>query len=260
MKKRVIAVTSGGLDSITMALKMYYDGHTVTLFHGDLGQKSEEREHEAVVKIADILGIASFFVDLGWLGRLGKSCLTDEEYSVPLGMDSLEESISIRDKKVPGLWTPGRNLVLLSCAAAFAEAEGAGMIVFGGNASEVAYPDNTMEFADRLTEVFKYGCLCPPKVVIPFYTLDKVELLKWGYTTGYNEVYKYTWSCDLGGEYTCGKCGCCCNRRFAFKMAGIKDPQKYIDESYFQDVYLKELKIRCTPKMWMWRYLREGKI
>jgi len=266
LAKKAVCVTSGGMDSISMALAMIKDGYEVTLFHGDLGQKSEDPEHYAVQVIADKLEVPTYFVDIGFLGSLGKSSLTEDGIPVPLGMESLIESTYITKRDEPGLWTPGRNVVLLACAAAYGEWWGAEVMTWGANQSETAYPDNTIEFAERFTHMLEYGLLTPLKVTAPLYNLDKIEILKWGHDNGYHWVYEHTWSCDLGleddkGRWTpCGSCGCCCNRQFAFFMAehfwGIKDNRRYHDEEYFKVQYLPDLAVKCTKDMWMYNYIQ----
>jgi len=260
MKEKAICVTSGGLDSISMGLKMLKDGFDIIYLHIDLKQKAEIPEHRAVEVIAKKLGVPAIFIDCGWLGKLGGSSLTQKDIPIPKGMDSLEESTNIK-KSEEGLWVPGRNVVLLACAAAVGEAKGAKYITWGANASETAYPDNTMEFADRFTAMLEYGCLKPLKCFAPLYDKDKVEILKWGYDNGYGWVYNHTWSCDDGKIDACGMCGCCCNRRFAFYVLEKKYPgkypdgQKYVNPDYFKNVYLKDLKKKCTKDMWMYKYL-----
>lgn len=257
--RKAVCVTSGGMDSISMALAMHEDGYNVTLFHGALGQKAQAGEVRAVTKISNLMAFNRYIVDISWLGKLGKSSLTDKQFPIPKGMNSLYESTNIGCIE-NGLWTPARNVVLLSCAAAHAEAEGAEVITWGANQSETAYPDNTMEFADRFSHMLKMGCLKPPIVIAPLYHLDKVELLLWGEEKGYGHVYSWTWSCDDFKGLPCGECGCCCNRRFAFMMANKKnrdivDTQEYVNPTYFYNTYLPDLRESCTEGMWMYKYL-----
>jgi 7-cyano-7-deazaguanine synthase len=257
---KVIAVTSGGMDSITMALYMHHRGYPTQLLHVDLKQKSEAKEHEAVLKVAEIINVGAFFVDCGWLGNLGGSSLTDEKIQVPRGMDSMRESKGITTWDEEGLWTPARNVVLLAVASAYAERHGAEGITFGANASETAYPDNTIEFANSFSAMLKYGCLKPPRVVVPLYEYDKVQLLKWGYDNNYGEVYDHTWSCDNGEALPCGVCGCCCNRRLAFHILNkiadydYKDGRKYMDEDYFEKVFMPDLFKQGTKDFWWSKY------
>jgi 7-cyano-7-deazaguanine synthase in queuosine biosynthesis len=186
-------------------------------------------------------------------------------------MDSLIESTQIVRDPSQTLWTPARNVVLIAAAAAYAEAEGAELITWGANQSETAYPDNTMEFADRFSYMLEMGCLKPAKVTAPLYHLDKPEMVLWTYRHGYEKVYLHTWSCDRGipnpvltedRKYIpCGECGCCMNRRLAFMIAHnsnefVVDTQTYNNPDYFKNKFLPDLLKRCTPDMWMHKYLK----
>lgn len=264
---KVLSVTSGGMDSMSMAVKSLHDGHVVALFHGDLQQKAERPERESVESCAKFLGVLTHFVDLSWLGKMGGSCLTDEKIEPPKGLDSLRESLFITEgakkkhKEGKGLWTPARNVVLLSAAAAVAERYGYDMLTIGANQSETAYPDNRMEFLNRFEHMLEYGSLKRIQVGAPLYHLDKVGILEWSAEHGYGDIYNYTWSCDLGKERQCGECGCCMNRRLAFYILWKKKPglladgQQYVNEGYFQNVFLPAIRGRDIIKgMWFEKY------
>lgn len=266
---KVLSVTSGGMDSISMAVKSLDDGHDVALFHGDLQQKAELPERRSVESCAKFLGIETHFVDLSWLGKMGGSCLTDSTIEPPKGLDSLQESLFIAEgakekhKEGKGLWTPARNVVLLSAGAAVAERYGYDMLTIGANQSETAYPDNRMEFLNRFEHMLEYGSLKRIQVGAPLYHLDKVGILEWSAEHGYGDIYNYTWSCDLGKEHQCGECGCCMNRRLAFYILSQKKPgllqdrQPYVNEEYFQKVFLPAVReYAVVEKMWFGKYCK----
>jgi len=266
---RVLSVTSGGMDSMSMAAKCLYDGHEVALFHGDLKQKSEQQERQAVVACATLLGMKAYFIDLSWLGKMGGSSLTDAKIEPSKGFESLQESLLItkdfleKQKEGKGLWTPARNLVLLAVASAIAERYGFDLLTWGANQSETAYPDNTMEFAKRFEQILEYGCLRRIRVDAPLYNMDKVEILKWGFEHDFGSIYTYTWSCDLGYTLPCGQCGCCMNRRLAFYIIKLIEPetscidtQDYVDEEYFWIDFLPKISKdkRKIRGMWFEKY------
>ena len=226
---------SGGIDSTTTAIWQIDHGYDVQLIHFKYGQLSETREEISIRKIAKLLDVPINIVDVGWLGKLGGSPLTDATINLPKGFESVFGL---------GCWVSARNVVFLSYAAALAESLGGGVITLGGESSESHYLDNTQEFADRFSAMLELGCLKPVKVVMPLVDWTKIDELKWGYEKGYDEIYKYTWSCDKGLSLTCGICGCCNSRRFAYHKLEIEDPQKYLDDGYFYDTFLPEYENR----------------
>lgn len=62
-------------------------------------------------------------------------------------------------------------------------------------------------------------------IVAPFNKLKLSELIKIGTDLGVD--YRKTWSCELSGDYHCGNCEQCFDRRQAFVQAGITDPTTY---------------------------------
>jgi len=285
-KRKAISICSGGMDSTSMGLAMLEEGYSVLFLHVDLEQKSKLGERLACKTIVKNLQSRSkpaflMFINQSWLGRLGGSSLTDPSMEVPMGMESLELSAGA----IGSLWTPARNVLLLACSSSVADRTGADVIVWGANQSEIGYKDNTAEFGERFASMLELGCLnVKPKVFAPLYESDKPHILEWGWKHGYKDIYRWSWSCDcepfvlnpkpvslskISPEsiqtlarddlITCGKCGCTCNRRFAFlvaeKLWGIRDNQRYADEQYFYEYYLPDLVERCTEKMWMYRYL-----
>jgi 7-cyano-7-deazaguanine synthase len=122
-------------------------------------------------------------------------------------------------------WVPARNLVMLSVATAYAEANGFNVIALGNNLEESgAYPDNeeqfTIQFDSLLPMAVHDGY--EVRVVAPVGTLMKHEIVKLGLELG--TPFKETWSCYKGGLKHCGECGPCFMRRTAFERNGTTDP------------------------------------
>jgi 7-cyano-7-deazaguanine synthase len=59
----------------------------------------------------------------------------------------------------------------------------------------------------------------------PFVNLTKADIAKLGVEL--NVPFAKTWSCYKGGEFHCGRCGTCVERREAFYLAGVVDPTDY---------------------------------
>lgn len=122
-------------------------------------------------------------------------------------------------------WVPARNLLMLSWAAAFAEANDYHHIALGNNLEEAgAYPDNEEElttlFGDLLPNAVQNGYGL--NVLSPVGNLMKHEIVRVGLEIG--APYHLTWSCYLDGERHCGHCGPCFMRRTAFERNGARDP------------------------------------
>ena len=59
----------------------------------------------------------------------------------------------------------------------------------------------------------------------PFLHLNKDEIVRRGAALGV--PFEETWSCYVGEELHCGRCGTCVERREAFELAGVDDPTRY---------------------------------
>jgi 7-cyano-7-deazaguanine synthase len=258
---KAIAVTSGGMDSITNGLMALKKGYQVTYLHFNYRQKSELGEKRAVENVVSKLNemgyplVSEIQIDLPFYSGFKGSSLLDKEEPIPLGYDSVSQ--------IGTLWVPARNVVFLAIASAYAEQMDIDTILLGCNQSEIGYPDNTLEFLKRFEYMLEYGALKKIKVTSFIWEYDKPHILKWGIDNGFAEIYRYTWSCDNAPSpegLTCGECGCCCNRRLSFyilnKLYGpvYEDLQHYANEDYFFEVFLPKIKVEMKERFWFYKY------
>ena len=217
----VLVCASGGIDSSTSAyVAKKLEGKDVVMAFFDMGQKSAEREWESVQAIAEDLGAITKYIDIKWLGELGKSVLTDPSLPIPKS-----EKTNIKSTVC---WTPARNLAMMSILVALAESIGASAIYNGWTLEEGgSYPDNSDEFFRTFNEMLPYGTLTRPEITMVLQRLMKTEIIQLGQYLGLD--YSKTWSCDDGQAYHCGECGACFLHHYAFDMAGVEDPTLYID-------------------------------
>ncbi len=219
--RRVLVVASGGLDSTTAAAKLKRDGYEVALLHFNYRHVAEDREREAVRRIADALGVPLIEVDTDFFARVGSSPL--------LG----EGEISDRNGGMGGAeyaheWVPARNFVFVALAVALAEAWGFDAVALGVNLEEAgAYPDNEPEFYRLLNGVLPYatGPQRRVRLMMPVGELVKHEIVRLGLEVG--APLHHTWSCYRDGPTHCGRCGPCYMRRVAFRINGVRDPVPY---------------------------------
>ena len=230
MTKTAVCVCSGGIDSTVVAAIAAQEGYEMHLFHASYGQRAEEREKEAVAKIAAYLGAKELkLVEIPFLKELGGSSLTDITKKVPVGKE-----VNLNKEKVtPPTWVPCRNLILLATASAYAEVISAEAIFVGFNAEEArSYPDNSDEFVKRYNAVLEKAVAFfsqPPTVKAPLVDLLKPEIIKKGIEV--KAPLHLTYSCYLGEDKHCGICESCLHRRRGFKEAGVEDTTEYVSES-----------------------------
>jgi 7-cyano-7-deazaguanine synthase len=130
---------------------------------------------------------------------------------------------------------PNRNAMMLSVAYAIAMSKKADLVTFAAHAGDhTIYPDCRPEFVSALSEAFQVGARWTPDEIVPrvegpFLQLSKADIVKLAVTLMTPDQIARTWSCYKGGDIQCGTCGTCYERREAFKLAGVEDPTKYLD-------------------------------
>ena len=123
----------------------------------------------------------------------------------------------------PPTYVPNRNMVLLSMAAAYAEAQGIHDVYYGAQAQdEYGYWDCTRDFLARINAVLALNRATPVAIHAPFVTKPKAETVRLGLALGVD--FAQTWSCYRGGDSPCGTCPTCVERHNAFEAIGAEDP------------------------------------
>jgi len=191
---------------------------SIHLIHFLYGSRAEGPEVKAVQAVAEALGAELTLFPLP-VYKKSDSPLLDPDSKVAGGEAGAEFAHE---------WVPARNLLLLSVATAFAEANGFDTIVLGNNLEEAgAYPDNEPEFIDRFNDLlpFAVGDGKRMRVIMPVGNMMKHEIVELGHEVG--APMDLTWSCYRAGELHCGKCGPCYMRRTAFEIAGYPEVIEY---------------------------------
>ena len=213
---RALIVCSGGLDSTTVAYVLKEQGYQVSLMHFLYGCRAETQEVETIRRIADDLKAPVIYQAIDYQSFTGESPLFDTNSDIAVGKEGAEFAIE---------WVPARNLVMLSHATAYAEANNFTTIALGNNLEESgSYPDNEEEFTTLFSKVLDYAVADGNrvKIVTPVGNLMKHEIVALGNRIGV--PYELTWSCYRGGELHCGSCAPCFMRYTAFQRNGLKDP------------------------------------
>ena len=215
MKEKAVMLLSGGIDSSTLAyyLAEKYEVWALTVLYG----QKHAKELEAAKKIADLVCARHEVLDLSTIQPLLKSALTSSEIEVPDGHYA-EETMKITV-------VPCRNLLFLTCAAAWAMSNDITNLAYAAHAGDhFIYNDCRPNFIIKTLDVLQeYN----PKIRIlaPFVNKTKAAIVGTGLALGV--PYQKTWSCYRGNEKACGTCGTCVERLEAFEVNGVKDPIKY---------------------------------
>lgn len=214
---RTVLIYSGGLDSTVLLYHLRAEGHEVRGLGIDYGQR-HRRELEAAAAICRQLGTEYRIADLSTLrALLGGSALT-ADLAVPEGHyteESMKQTV-----------VPNRNMIMLAVAIGWAVSLRYDAVAYAAHAGDhTVYPDCRPEFAEAMDRA---AALCDwhrVRILRPFIDKTKADLVRLGASLGV--PFERTWSCYRGGEYHCGRCGTCVERREAFALAGVADPTKY---------------------------------
>ncbi len=222
-RKKAVVILSGGLDSTTclgVAADASYDVYALTF---DYGQRHRV-EIEAAKKVAQHYKVKEHRIArLPFLKDIGKSALTEDLYDVP--------TRGVQEGEIPITYVPGRNLIFLSIATAYAETVQASAIYIGVNALDYSgYPDCRPEFIEAFQQVAKLGTKVgveglPMTIETPLLHLSKADIVRLGTSLGV--PYELTTSCYQGEEEACGECDSCRLRLEGFRQAGVQDPIAY---------------------------------
>jgi 7-cyano-7-deazaguanine synthase len=177
------------------------------------GQR-HSRELEMAEWQAKEVGVAEHRrVDISAFGDMTRqgSVLTDKTREVPA-----LAAIAQDERNQPPTYVPNRNMVLLSLAAAYAEAIEVHDIFYGAQAQdEYGYWDCTAEFVEKVNSVLNLNRREPIKIHAPFVEMSKAEVVKIGLELGVD--YLHTWTCYRGEKEPCGACPSCVERLAAFQ-------------------------------------------
>lgn len=222
---RALVLFSGGLDSTTCLAKAVkqYGKENVTALSIFYGQK-HKKEIEAAKQIARYYGVELLTLDLGKIFEYSTcSLLEGSDDEIP--MESYAEQLSKTDGEPVSTYVPFRNGLFLSSAASIALSKDCSVIYYGAHSDDAAgnaYPDCSSDFNDAINRAIYLGSGNQLRVEAPFVNLTKADVVKQGLEL--KVPYEMTWSCYVGSDRPCGKCGTCIDRQKAFELNGTEDP------------------------------------
>lgn len=216
--KDSLIILSGGMDSVTM-LHEFKDEVALALTF-DYGSKHNAKEIPFAKLHCDRLGIRHIVIPLSFMAEYFKSSLLQGGEEIPEG--------SYDDENMKSTVVPFRNGIMLSIAAGMAESNGLTKVMMANHAGDHAiYPDCTPKFVNAMDGAIQAGTYEGIRLVAPYTMLTKADIARRGAALGID--YTETWSCYVGGEVHCGRCGTCVERKEALAEAGIEDKTRYDD-------------------------------
>ncbi len=208
----VVILSSGGLDSSTVAAIAKKSGAKIFGLSFDYGQK-HKKELRAAKKIAKYFSFADFKIIKLDLSLWGGSSLTDPKQDIP--------KKGINKELIPNTYVPGRNTIFISVALSYAEAINADLVGLGVNALDYSgYPDCRPDYIEQFQKLANLSNKRgrennPIKIWTPLLSLNKEEIIQLAYENNLN--IEDTWSCYSGGLKPCKECDSCRIRELALE-------------------------------------------
>lgn len=222
MKKKVVVLVSGGMDSVSALYEAYHAHQVLGALSFDYGSKHNHKEIPFAASHCQSLGIPHRVIHLDFVGQLFKSDLLKSGGAIPDG--------HYQEQTMKQTVVPFRNGIMLSIAGGFADSIEAEALVIAAHAGDHAiYPDCREDFIKAMGDAIRLGTYAQVEILRPFIHSTKADIARRGHDLGVD--FSKTWSCYKGGAIHCGTCGTCVERREAFMLAGLSDPTVYAETS-----------------------------
>jgi 7-cyano-7-deazaguanine synthase len=220
-RRKAVVLLSGGLDSMVCAALAREQGYSVLALTIDYNQRHRV-ELQAARTIAEQLADRHVILPLD-LRSFGGSALTSDA-AVP--KDGVQPGIPIT-------YVPARNLVFLSLALAWAEAEGSSDLFIGVNALDYSgYPDCRPEFVAAFQDLARLATKAGAEgsgftIHAPLQDMTKADIAREAARLGLDASQSHSCYDPAPDGGACGKCDACRLRAKGFEDAGLPDPTRY---------------------------------
>lgn len=214
MQPKSVIVLSGGQDSITTYYKAKTESEVVGAIHFNYRQQHGSPERNAIsqLELLERHAFKTLFVDLAALSVVAQSALNVKggDVSAPHPLNN----------NLPASFVPGRNLIMLTLAAVYAQSVGATQIWTGVCETDYSgYPDCRESTIQSLEQAINRGLdpVDPIIIMTPLMHLDKADTFRLAEDLGVLQVIlTVSHTCYIGDHTTqnswgfgCGKCPAC---------------------------------------------------
>ncbi|MDC7705678.1 7-cyano-7-deazaguanine synthase QueC [Vogesella indigofera] len=217
---KALVVLSGGQDSTTClfwALREF-GAANVEAVTFDYGQR-HRIELDAARKVAELAGVRQTQLPIDTFAAIGGNALTDAAITPEQG------ARDDADSTIPNTFVPGRNLIFLSFAAAFAYTRGIEHVVTGVAQTDYSgYPDCRENTLKALELALRLGMDSRVTLHTPLMFMSKAETVQLAQEVGAMGAMAWSHTCYNGDVPPCGHCAACELRAKGFAEAGIADP------------------------------------
>ncbi len=218
MNDKALVVLSGGQDSTTCLYWAIdrFGRENVSSVTFDYGQR-HRIELTSAAEIADFAGVPNVILPIDTFAALGGDALTATDIAVELAPDE--------ETGLPNTFVPGRNLIFLTFAAAFAYQRKIAHLVTGVAQTDYSgYPDCREDTMNSLQTAIQQGMESEIQIHTPLMHLSKKETVELARELGALPAMAMTHTCYNGERPPCGHCAACELRAKGFAEAGVVDP------------------------------------
>ena len=187
---RLVNLASGGLDSTLVGVLAKEEGLEVFPLFIDYGQRAAVKEWSTCLHVHQQMGLSTpVRMDLSGFGQIILSGLTST-------------SLDIKEDA----FTPGRNLLFLVMACAYAAQVGASQIAIGLLSERFCiFPDQNSDFINKAESAIQASLGKRIKITTPLSDFSKSDVIQLAIVKNIHNTY----SCHAGTEIPCGKCISC---------------------------------------------------
>ena len=215
---KALVLLSGGQDSTTCLYWAIdrFGRDAVVAISFDYGQR-HRIELDCARQVAAGASVAHVCLPIDTFAALGGDSLTDSAVEVRDELDA--------ETGLPNTFVPGRNLIFITFAAAYAYRHGIANLVAGVAQTDYSgYPDCRWETINSLQETLRLGMDYELHIHAPLMYRSKKETVELARDLGALPAMADTHTCYNGVRPPCGECPACKLRARGFAEAGIEDP------------------------------------
>ncbi len=210
---KALVILSGGQDSTTALFWAKQQFDVVETITFDYGQR-HRIELESAKKVAEMAGVPHKLVEVSSIKALTNTAMINDS-----------EITTNTTTGLPTTFVPGRNLIFVTLAAAYAYEKGISSLIIGVSQVDFSgYPDCRKNTMESLEKTISLGMDYDFKILTPLIDKDKKETVLFAQEVGALEALAYSHTCYKGQVPPCGECPACQLRAKGFLEAGIPDP------------------------------------